>query len=238
MQGRVRSFLAVKSYGFIDGDDGESYFFHLDDVRSPRPPVPRQEVTFRPTATPKGLRARSVILGTSPQLVYVDPDRFIMTREPEIRGHIVVKVVAEDCWYESNDLNQARDGLKQFGQEWGANAIVDLTLKKYTALEGCSNYRYTMHRFYGNAVIVKRTHYTTDPDLIARSEAEMKQVRDRSTYYFSGGRRSMTRPPAWKLMPALAWSIMRTAAAISGLLVVRLIRAVFQKADATEAKSF
>ena len=41
-----RSFLAVKSYGFIDGDDGESYLFHLDDVRSPRPPVPRQEVTF------------------------------------------------------------------------------------------------------------------------------------------------------------------------------------------------
>jgi len=38
-----------------------------------------------------------------------------------------------------------------------------------------------------------------------------------------------------ELMPTLAWTMVRTATMISGLLALRLIRALFQKADATEA---
>ena len=133
MRGWVRSFLAERSYGFIDGEDGESYFFHLDDVRDNEPVAAGQEVTFRPSATPKGLRARSVIPGQQPrpvQLVYLEPDRFIMTREPEIRGHVIVQVVGQGIWYEANDPNQARDGLRNLAQRRRTSRQTRLALQQ------------------------------------------------------------------------------------------------------------
>lgn len=224
MRGWVRRFLAERSFGFIEGDDGQDYFFHLDDVSGQELPAPRQEVTFSPTQTAKGLRARSVVLsGRTPRAtqVYLNPDRFIMTREPEIRGHVIVRVVGQNTWAESNDPNEARDILRHQAESWGANAIVGLTLEKYTKNEACSNYRYTMHRFYGHAVVAKKVSYTTDTNVIARSQAEMRATEDGSTFH-SVGRSSLVRPPLWRFLSTLAWSLVRTVMMI-GIVAVRHI---------------
>jgi cold shock CspA family protein len=209
MHGWVRNFIAERNYGFIEGDDRQDYFFHLDDVDGQEPPAPCQEVTFNPTRTAKGLRARSVTpSGRAPraQQVYLNPDRFIMTREPEIRGYVIVRVVAKNAWAEANDPNQARDNLRLQAESWGANAIVGLTLEKYTKNDGCSNYQYTMHRFYGHAVVAKKVSYTTYPKVIARSQAEMRATGEGSTYH-SMGSSSLVRPPLWRFVPSLAWSL-------------------------------
>jgi len=224
MHGWVRSFRADRSFGFIQGDDGQDYFFHLDDVRGHEPPAPRQEVSFSPTRTAKGLRARSVApSGRAPraQQVYLNPDHFIMTREPEIRGYVILRVVGQEAWAESNDPNQAKDILRQQAESWGANAIVGLTLKKYTTSDACSNYRYTMHRFYGDAVVAKKIGYTTDPQVIARSQAEMRATGNDSKYH-SMGSSSLARPPLWRFVPMVAWSLVRTVMLI-GTVVVRQV---------------
>ena len=83
---------------------------------------------------------------------------------PQVRGYEIVKVIAEDCWYEAYDPNEARDGLKEQAISWGANAIVGLYLEKYSKspyplwarLIGIGpNYYQTMHRFYGAAVVIR-----------------------------------------------------------------------------------
>lgn len=152
MHGWVRTFIADRGFGSITGDDGQEYFFHLDDVTGRGTPSTGQAVSFTPGRTAKGLRARSVaVSGHAPQgrQVYLDPDHFIMTRAPEVRGFVIVQVLSPDAWGESNDPNEARDILRQEAERLGANAVVGLTLYKYTKNETCSNYRYTMHRFSG-----------------------------------------------------------------------------------------
>ena len=56
MRGTVNNFLAGKGYGFIDGDDGKSYFFHIKDFVSPLPDTLIEEggvVEFDPTPSPR-----------------------------------------------------------------------------------------------------------------------------------------------------------------------------------------
>ncbi|MEU4513925.1 hypothetical protein AB0G05_30875 [Nonomuraea wenchangensis] len=247
MEGWVRRFVAARGYGFIDGDDGVRYFFHLDDVEDaalqeedrdgfggyPVRVVRNQRVSFRPDRTPKGPRARSVRRGASSQRrttqagrqkIYVNPDHFIMTRDSFVRGYEVVKVLSEGCWGLARDPNEAKDLLKQQAVDLGGNAIVNLWLEKLTEQEGCSNYRYTVHKFYGDAVVIKKIAYSSDPQLIARSEAEMEAVRRLGTYYAVGLSEPMTRPPLMRFAPVLAWSLVRTFATIGLMLIVLIAR--------------
>lgn len=57
VKGQVVSFIAEKKYGFIKGDDGESYFFHLSgllDKSEESKVVKNAYLTFDPSPTPKG----------------------------------------------------------------------------------------------------------------------------------------------------------------------------------------
>jgi cold shock CspA family protein len=178
MHGKVRSFVPEKNYGFIDGDDGNSYYVHASDIRNHLNLAPGQQVEFDPFPTPKGLRARKVLPGLAPQMIYAVPDAFIMTRDHYVRGCETVAVLSRNCWGEVNDPNVAREQLKTVAIQQGANAVVSMRLEKYTKAEGCSNYQYTMHRFYGDAVIVRRIEFSLDPDRIRQSNSEMDRIRN------------------------------------------------------------
>jgi cold shock CspA family protein len=176
MHGTVSSFLEQKKFGFIDGEDGNTYFVHASDIRNRLTITRSQQVEFEPATSPKGLKARNVVPGAIPEKIYVSPDRFIMTRDGFVRGYDVVAVVSADCWGEGNDPNVARDELKAVAVRLGANAVVNLSLEKSTVSQGCSNYRYTMHHFSGTAVIVKRGDFSSDPDTIEMSKAQMDWI--------------------------------------------------------------
>lgn len=67
MKGTVDRVMAEKNFGFIKGEDGESYFFHSTDFDGFWMDVVEDnenkrviEVNFNPEKTAKGLRARSV----------------------------------------------------------------------------------------------------------------------------------------------------------------------------------
>lgn len=167
-RGRVSHYNSIRRYGFISGDDGRDYFFHLSDVQAGQSVGRGDLVSFNATFADRGPRARHVAAcEEAPRF-----DKFIMTRKPEVRGHEVVQVIAEDIWYETWDPNEAREGLKQRASALGANAIVGLWLDKYskntwplalnifsaviTAGRITNNYYQTMHRFHGRAVVVRR----------------------------------------------------------------------------------
>ncbi len=113
-------------------------------------------------------------------------------------------ITGENFWGESNDPNQARELLKNAAKKSGANAVVCMTLNKYTQSNACSNYKYTMHRFYGHGVVVKRVDYSSDPHKISQSRREMSRYQS-MTPRFDVGESKMVRPPAVIFYPALMY---------------------------------
>lgn len=231
MMGQVERFDSIKRYGFIRGADGQSYFFHLTDIIGQVPPVLWQNVSFLPIATPKGPRAQRVVLGVRhyqpPQQRRVEPDHFIMTRHDSVRGYIVTQVVSRGCWAENNDPNAARDSLQQIAQGLGANAVVNLTLERYSKQDGCSNYHYTMHRFRGDAVVIHRPGFSSGASDSVRYTQSWASDSNHNTSYQSVGHRSLTRPPLHVFLPMQMWSLMKLAGMIA-LLLPRIVSAAIQ----------
>ncbi|HSV31724.1 MAG TPA: cold shock domain-containing protein, partial [Atribacteraceae bacterium] len=63
MQGRIRTWFVDKSYGFVRGQDGGDYFFHVTDLkRQDKQPLEGQGVSFEVLQTARGLRAANVEL--------------------------------------------------------------------------------------------------------------------------------------------------------------------------------
>lgn len=175
IEGVVTSFVSAKGYGFISGDDGERYFVHQHDVHGGETLITGQRVTFEPTPSPKGSKARRVVPGLGPTPIYLEPDSFIWSKGGAPRGMDVV-LVTGNGWGESNDPNEARELLAHKAREWGANAVLNVTMHKWTDSAACSNYRWTMHRFSGEFAVVKVVSSSSDPDVIARSEHEMQNL--------------------------------------------------------------
>lgn len=60
MEGRVVKFFDNKGYGFIIGEDGESYFFHISQLINSQSIDRGDLVYFSPTTSNKGKQARQV----------------------------------------------------------------------------------------------------------------------------------------------------------------------------------
>lgn len=60
MKGRVTKWFDNKGYGFINGEDGKSYFMHISQVMSPGKIYRNMLVDFTPNENKKGLNALSI----------------------------------------------------------------------------------------------------------------------------------------------------------------------------------
>lgn len=133
--------MAEKGFGFIQGDDGKSYFVHSKSVPG-GVLVDGQQVTFEGSPSPKGYRALNVVPGELPQpesKVFAEPDSFIWTQGNIPRGMEVVFWIAEGFWSESNDPNEAKRALIEHAKSFGASAAVNVRLVKRTEQAGCWN---------------------------------------------------------------------------------------------------
>ena len=166
--GWVKMYNPARRYGFIAGDDGYDYFFHVSDILGDSYVWQGCQVKYLRGMADKGPRAfKVVVVRNASQRAgsdYRDPSNFIMTRGSAVRGYDIHWVIARDCWYEAWDPNEAREGLRRQAITMGANAIVGLRLSKYSKspyhwffrnIRWVPNYYQTMHRFCGTAVVVK-----------------------------------------------------------------------------------
>ena len=170
ISGVVRSFMPEKGFGFIQGDDGRSYFVHIKNVEGGEL-FDGQAVVFEGQPGPKGYKALRVIPGEPPPPpghAYESPNRFIWTRDSAARGFETIFTLGSG-WAESNNPNEARALLERASADRGGNAVLNVRLEKYSCSDGCSNYYYTMHRFTGDYANVQKIVSTTDQDWIARS---------------------------------------------------------------------
>lgn len=173
LTGVVKSFMPAKGFGFIQGDDGKSYFVHQNAVTDGSVLADGQKVAFEGEPSPKGYRALRVVPGEPlppPTTVYSEPDSFVWARSELPRGMAVVFWISDGAWAESRRPAEARDMLTRIARQQGANAVVNVRTDTYSAWGG-GNYYYTMHRFVGDTACVMRVKQSTDPEVIARSDA-------------------------------------------------------------------
>ncbi|HEK3608622.1 cold shock domain-containing protein [Pseudomonas aeruginosa] len=231
LTGVVRSFMPEKGFGFIQGNDQRDYFVHVSSVEGGML-VDGQSVEFDGQPSPKGYRALKVVPGDLPPppgYAYESPKRLIWTQDSEARGFETIFVLGT-AWAESNNPNEAREMLKKHCLDNGGNAVLNVNLHKYSQNEGCSNYRFTVHRYSGTIASVQKVVTTTDQDWIARSAAwhqEVEAILEANKATGKGGDQGTTRlvePGALShgLKLTLSWTLVLLR--ILGLSLVHLAR--------------
>ena len=238
--GSVVSFVPVKACGFIKGEDGKHYFFHRDDVEGQITLMAGQIVTFEPCSSPEGSKAKCVLPRPGPIPIYVDPHNFVWSEYGPPRGMRRVLIIGSGR-SRSRDPYEARRLLIEAAKKSGANAVLQASLSKYTEEEACSNYRYTMHRFDAQFAVVKVIRTTSDPLLIADSQAQMRVLQDwwakQNTHHSKRDRyqppsaKRLIPPGTFKRVLGLCWGWIRTTGKIRGLAALfywEKVRAYYQ----------
>lgn len=229
--GVVRSFMPEKGFGFIQGDDGRSYFVHIRNVEGGEL-FDGQSVVFEGQPGPKGYRAVRVKPGERPPppgYAHESPNHFIWTRDSKARGFDTIFTFGSG-WAESNNPNEARALLEKASMGRGGNAVLNVHLEKYSRSDGCSNYHYTVHRFTGDYANVQKIVTTTDQswiancaqwerDVLARIENENAQPAGWDT-----GVTSLVPPGAFKHGAILLLSWTATFMKILGFAIVALAK--------------
>lgn len=159
MRGIVNNFVEEKGFGFIDGEDGQSYFLHIselhDDQRGAMP-TPGMMVEFDATPTPKGLRAKSAtVLDDRKAMTYEAPDRFLTFKNSVPSGWVVIEEAQWKVGCEHADLDRAKDDMIRKAESVGANAITEMAYSKRRGSSGTAGggtYYFTLHCFEGRPV--------------------------------------------------------------------------------------
>ncbi len=184
--GIVKSYSSQKSYGFIRGEDGQSFFFHISQVlpESKRRISSGCVVSFDEKPTPKGMAAENVeVKGEAVEAFEDIPEGEIIVSKSDAcgRGNRVVHKLARVC-VEDRDPNAAMALLKHKAREAGCNAVVNLQRDRRTGEAWTTRYKYTIHVMSAEPAIVKRVVKTTDMEKAEHSrravESEISDVSD------------------------------------------------------------
>lgn len=184
MEGNIKSFLETKGYGFIKGNDDKSYFFHISDVLSSEQKLEEGSfVDFDETATPKGYKALKVrVLSTSNY--YEQPiDKFYWSRKPAPSKYTILH--SGQLEFADENLDTAREELKETALNLGFNAVVNV---KYHKATGCSgNYRYSIHHFRGDCCLLANKIACSNTNQIIEQEkttlATIIKIKNRFGHY-------------------------------------------------------
>lgn len=187
--GTVKSFSAKKGYGFIESNEGESYFFHVSRVAdSSRNQISIGAiVTFDGVPTPKGMAAEKVaVVGEASELLLdIETDDFIVSKTERCGrdNRVVHKLPA--ITVEDRSPDAAVDMLKNQARNAGCNAIVNLQRTRRTGHAWTSNYKYSIHVMRAEPALIKRVAHTTDLAAAARNrkavDEEISKLQEKNT---------------------------------------------------------
>ncbi|SFB80824.1 Cold shock protein, CspA family [Marinospirillum celere] len=173
MKGKIVSFVASKKFGFIDGEDGESYFLHvskLKDKKQESQLIKGTPVSFDPVPTPKGLSATQVEVlpvHIGERLVSF----FVAKGEPK-HGKVIFKKKIETSF--EDDKDKAFDHFKACAQEAGCNAVINFKPDRQTFEDG--NYKYSSFSHIGELALVIEEYVCTSAEEAKKSKEEVQQA--------------------------------------------------------------
>ncbi|MCY9873008.1 cold-shock protein [Vibrio barjaei] len=197
MRGTIASFLPTKGYGFIKGEDGNSYFVHVGDFNGNwgKSDLPGRVVRFEETVNDRGYAAKKVdILSDSVDVGYVGPQEFKISKSDSVKGYKQLqrpgwRVVARS----SDSIDEARSYAISIAKNMGANAMVNWKYWRKTGWNG--NYAFSVHHFSGEVVWVGNESLTEgvskanlpDLDKLSSKRVEKMNRNDRRTHQVKWG---------------------------------------------------
>ncbi|QNK00110.1 cold-shock protein [Dyella telluris] len=192
MEGTVSSFLPGKGYGFIQGDDGRSYFLHGADVLDGAAKITDgQRLSFDASATPKGYRARRVRLAdASGHATFQVPTQVLHSRDPQVRGWETVEATLWTVIGSSRQSpDDARADMLAKARRLGANGVVLVQYFKTRGSEpgtGKGTHYFTIHHHRGQVVMLGRrsatgTMTTDQMQGLANRAAQLKRELEQAT---------------------------------------------------------
>lgn len=179
MRGVIRSYVEEKSYGFIDGEDGQSYYFHQNETDTSQGQIRIGSVVgFDPTPAKRGLKAKKVVVSQARGVLYVEPETFVSSKTSTASGYVTYHVLDEIETEHKTSPDEARNEIVEICATLGANAVLNLAYKRATSQSG--NYVYSTHAFSGRPAIIAREVPTDNMEAIQGSAKRMNDLRDRS----------------------------------------------------------
>lgn len=178
MTGKIRSFGETKGYGFIQGEDGESYFFHKNEVKDPGAGIKANKlVVFDTKPTPKGMAACLVSVTEPAGYIYKRPETtdviFSKTMQCGRDNQVMYSGQAFTCEDRSPDV--ARKALIKAASDHGFNAVLNVDRSQRTHsgfFDG--NYKYTVHAFTGTPALVRKPLPSMSPADVQESDSELQ----------------------------------------------------------------
>lgn len=166
MQGVIIAYSAQKKYGFINGEDGDNYFFHRNHLKQPNTsPKKGLSVSFDPVPTPKGMAARQIeVNDKAPSCwVYHTPEEFITSNSTQCGRHHEVIAQGKRISYAAKSPVEVREGLATKAKIAGFNGLIQTAMERKTGWSKLNpNHRYTYHIFSGVPAIIRRKEAVTD----------------------------------------------------------------------------
>lgn len=170
MKGKIKRYLDSKGYGFIDGEDGKSYYFHTSDVTKDCGGITEGLfVSFDEHLTERGFRAKRV----APLAVEATCLRLLRGFHSNASG-LPAGVSIMSCarlTIRDRDLNKARTMLVEDAKSVGANGLVNKGYNKETGSLG--NYQYTVHVVSGDCAVLAEKVVIDSEDQKKRYEDEL-----------------------------------------------------------------
>lgn len=174
LKGKVVSYLTIKKYGFIKGDDGADYFFHfknLLDKDTEQKLVKNAVVSFDPTPSPKGLVAKKVAVQNvffKKELV----DFFTTQNTKPAHGTVEISGFIRTPFY--NDLSDAKQHMKRLAVELGCSAVLNQQIEKKKCED--DNYIFSMYACSGDLAIVTEAIACDNEAIATESLHEIEEI--------------------------------------------------------------
>lgn len=140
MEGAIRNLKTERRFGFIQADDGTSYFFHcsaLDDKRDEGYLANGLRVQFTPAMAKNGPRGEDVKLLEKSRIAYEPLSEPFRTFKDKAPGHLDTHDIASwEIRATHRYLNHAKDLLQARAAQLGANAMLFYAVEKRGVRQG------------------------------------------------------------------------------------------------------
>lgn len=134
MEGLIHNLRAEKRFGFIQAEDGDSYFFHfsaLDNKRDEEHLSNGLRVQFTPALAKKGPRGEDIKLLEKSRIAYDPLSEPFRTFKDKAPGHFDTHDIASwEIQAEHRYLNHAKALLQARAAQLGANAMLYYRVEK------------------------------------------------------------------------------------------------------------
>ena len=210
MKGKVISYISAKKFGFISGEDGESYFLHLSsllDKNNETKLVKDVVVEFEPSATPKGLAAKQVHVPEVNFKKQLVPFFTAKSNQPRY-GQVAARHSLSTRFFK--DANTGRSYIKQLATDIGCNAILNTNVEKRPF--SADDNSYIEYSFSGDFALVTEDVPCNDDDECDNSVAAIAAQVTAISAQFAAVNKAEKSAKAKQLQPVGRISVIAVAA--------------------------